>query len=329
MFIRVDLPAPFSPSSACTSPSSSSKSTWSLASTPGNCFVIPRSSRTGVPGIRRDSVTETEEAGTWPASSMCRRAMPLLELVRHLDLAGLDQVLQLRELRLVGRRDLRADLADRDAAVLEVEDEVVAGDQRSRLDGLDEPEDAEIDALDCAGQDVRAQVRLVDVDAVAPDTRLLRRRERAEAARAGDREDDLRTGRDLVLRDRLALVLRDEVLRVADQDLRPGHALRSTGAVAGDERVDRRDLHAARGADRVAASALRHQRGEAADQVALLLGLERDPGDVLDDELPGLVRERRDLDRVVRDRELGVRELLRDRRFRICEQEARRDDRVI
>src|SRR4249920_1529772 len=110
MFISVDLPAPFSPSSACTSPSSSSKSTWSLARTPGNCFVIPRSSRTGVPDMRRDSLTEAGEAGTRPASPMCRRAMPLLELARHLDLAGLDLVLQLRELRLVGRGDLRADL---------------------------------------------------------------------------------------------------------------------------------------------------------------------------------------------------------------------------
>ena len=205
----------------------------------------------------------------------------------------------------------------------------MAGHQRAGLDRLDEPEDAEIDALHRARQDVRAEVRLVDVDAVAPDTGLLRRRKRAEAARACDREDDLRTGRDLVLRDRLALVLRDEVLRVADQDLRPGDALPSAGPVAGDERVDRRDLHAARRADRVAARALRHQRGEAADQVALLLGLERDPGDVLDDQLPVLVRERRDLDRVVRDRELGVRELLRDRRLRVCEQEARRDDCVI
>ncbi len=43
MFESVDLPAPFSPSSACTSPSAASKSTPSLATTPGNRFVIPRS----------------------------------------------------------------------------------------------------------------------------------------------------------------------------------------------------------------------------------------------------------------------------------------------
>src|SRR5919205_4228266 len=43
MFESVLLPAPFSPSSACTSPSAASKSTPSLATTPGNRFVMPRS----------------------------------------------------------------------------------------------------------------------------------------------------------------------------------------------------------------------------------------------------------------------------------------------
>ena len=42
MFESVLLPAPFSPSSACTSPTAASKSTPSLATTPGNRFVIPR-----------------------------------------------------------------------------------------------------------------------------------------------------------------------------------------------------------------------------------------------------------------------------------------------
>src|SRR5438874_5815463 len=44
MFESVDLPAPFSPSSACTSPSDAAKSTSSFATTPGNRLVIPRSS---------------------------------------------------------------------------------------------------------------------------------------------------------------------------------------------------------------------------------------------------------------------------------------------
>src|SRR5437868_6002242 len=42
MFESVLLPAPFSPSSACTSPAAASKWTPSFASTPGNRFVIPR-----------------------------------------------------------------------------------------------------------------------------------------------------------------------------------------------------------------------------------------------------------------------------------------------
>src|SRR4029450_12845784 len=41
MFDSVLLPAPFSPSSACTSPAAASKSTRSFASTPGKRFVIP------------------------------------------------------------------------------------------------------------------------------------------------------------------------------------------------------------------------------------------------------------------------------------------------
>ena len=53
MLISVDLPAPFSPSSACTSPARTSRSMRSLATTPGNTLVIPRSSTSGggcVPG---------------------------------------------------------------------------------------------------------------------------------------------------------------------------------------------------------------------------------------------------------------------------------------
>src|SRR6185436_8810777 len=53
MFESVLLPAPFSPSSACTSPSAASKSTPSFATTPGNRFVIPR----------RETATAMEKAG--------------------------------------------------------------------------------------------------------------------------------------------------------------------------------------------------------------------------------------------------------------------------
>ena len=42
MFMSVDLPAPFSPSSAWTSPARRSKSTSSLATMPGKRLTMPR-----------------------------------------------------------------------------------------------------------------------------------------------------------------------------------------------------------------------------------------------------------------------------------------------
>src|SRR5438093_4973742 len=47
MFESVVLPAPFSPSSAWTSPAAASKSTSALATTAGKRFVIPRSATAG------------------------------------------------------------------------------------------------------------------------------------------------------------------------------------------------------------------------------------------------------------------------------------------
>src|SRR5689334_12642745 len=65
-FESVVLPAPFSPSRACTSPAAASKSTPSFATTPGKRFVIPRSLTAGgvlaCSGIRR----RTGRAGARP-----------------------------------------------------------------------------------------------------------------------------------------------------------------------------------------------------------------------------------------------------------------------
>src|SRR4026208_1146490 len=83
MFISVDLPAPFSPSRAWTSPPRRSKSTWSLATTPGTCFVIPRGSRT-VEGSTATAGDSREAAGG-----------ALLERSGRLDLARDDLLLQL------------------------------------------------------------------------------------------------------------------------------------------------------------------------------------------------------------------------------------------
>src|SRR5215211_4465525 len=56
MFIRVDLPAPFSPRRAWISPGRTSRSMWSLARTPGNRLVMPRISRAGGVTVAAGSV---------------------------------------------------------------------------------------------------------------------------------------------------------------------------------------------------------------------------------------------------------------------------------
>ncbi len=54
MFMSVDLPAPFSPSRACTSPTRTSKSTLSLATTPGKRLTIPRISTARAVSVHLD-----------------------------------------------------------------------------------------------------------------------------------------------------------------------------------------------------------------------------------------------------------------------------------
>src|SRR5213592_3589494 len=128
MFISVDFPAPFSPSRACTSPSRRSKSTWSSASTPGNRFVMPRSSRTAGASIRRDSMRLETTSGAEAPLVDPVSAVLLLDGGRDLDLPGDDLLLKhgdlgedlLPQLAL----QLRADLAQGDALVLQVEDGV-------------------------------------------------------------------------------------------------------------------------------------------------------------------------------------------------------------
>src|SRR5690242_12880238 len=105
--MSVDLPAPFSPSSACTSPRRSVRSMWSLAVTPPKRLTMPRSS-----------------SASSAASVSWRVVMPpflvALGLVRWRDLAGGDLLLDLLDLGRVLLADL-AELADADAAVLHVE----------------------------------------------------------------------------------------------------------------------------------------------------------------------------------------------------------------
>src|SRR5882724_9910278 len=128
MFTRVDLPAPFSPSRAWTSPRLKSKSTWSFASTPGNCLVIPRSSSTGAASIGGDSIDPETTSGTKCPARRSRSSLVLPDGRRDLDLPGDDLLPEDSDLRENLRTQLalepRADLAEGNPVVLQVEDRV-------------------------------------------------------------------------------------------------------------------------------------------------------------------------------------------------------------
>src|SRR4051812_7965997 len=300
--MSVDLPAPFSPRRAWTSPARRSKSTLSFATIRPKRFVIPRSS--------------SAASMRWLRAVLGRGA----DLVRRRDLAALDLVLDLLELigvLLPGR----ADLADADPVVLEVGDRVGAALERAVLHRLDGVEDRHVDLLERARQHLRAEVGLVRVDADALDALLLRGVERPESALAGDVEDDLRALGDLVERDLLALRLVDEVLRVAVERLDAGVGLLRARLVAGDVVVDRRDLLAADRADH-AAVVLRVEAGEVADEVPGLLLLEDEALHVL-----GLVLERGV--GLVDDREVHVGELRGHGVERVGHEETDADDEVV
>ena len=189
------------------------------------------------------------------------------------------------------------------------------------LDGLDRVEDRHVDLLQRARDDLRAEVGLVGVDADRLHALLLGGVDRAEPARAGDLEDDLRALGDLVECDLLALRLVGEALGVAVERLDARVGLLRAGLEARDVVVDRRDLLAADAAER-AAVVLGVQPRQVADEVAGLLLLEQQPGDVL---RLALHRGRRRVD----DRELLLRELLGDRRHGVGHEEAVADDQVV
>ena len=111
----------------------------------------------------------------------------------------------------------------------------------------------------------------------------------------------------------------------------PLHGPLCAGLVAGDPDVDRRDLDAADGADDLrAALPLHHERRHVPDETAGLLRRVGQAGDVLGDELALGRRERRDLHRIVGDRELPRLALAGegDLRTRVRQQEACADDRA-
>src|SRR5215211_2460069 len=166
--MSVDLPAPFSPSSACTSPRRRSKSTRSFATTAPNRLVTPLSSRAGGVSLR----------------GLLHRVGDVRDLARE------DLLLDLVELGLV-LLDLRRHGAHAHSLRLEVEHGVRAGLERSGLDILGGLEDSVVHLLERRGEDLVAEVALIRVDADPLDALLLGCVERAEAGLAGDLEDDL------------------------------------------------------------------------------------------------------------------------------------------
>src|SRR5437773_1946267 len=80
MFESVLLPAPFSPSRACTSPTAASKSTASFATTPGNRFVMPRSRTAGATACVTPAPISVEPcSGAGTAALAGRRALDALD----------------------------------------------------------------------------------------------------------------------------------------------------------------------------------------------------------------------------------------------------------
>src|SRR2546430_1200316 len=126
MFISVDLPAPFSPSSACTSPRRTSNETSSLATTPGNSLRIPCISRTRSSATRSHPTKKREEGrpGSPPSCrAVLRKHCRNLELV--MDDLRLELLHQLDPRRML-LRDLRGDLAHAHTVVTQVEAAVLA-----------------------------------------------------------------------------------------------------------------------------------------------------------------------------------------------------------
>src|SRR4051794_29457602 len=205
-----------------------------------------------------------------------------LELRRWLDLALDDQGLDRVHLRDVRLRNGAADLADALSAVLQGEDEVSSALEVAGLDEGEELEGRVVDLLGAAREDVLAEVGLICVHADAPHGPLalvvrLRGIERAEATTTGDLEDRLRALADLVQGKLLALRREPdrELIRVGDQNLDLRIHLLGAGAIPSDPVVHGRELLAADSAQHLlAALLLGHQRGEIADEVTGLLGLE-------------------------------------------------------
>src|SRR5919112_5153369 len=162
-FISVDLPAPFSPSSACTSPGSTVRSMWSLATRSPKRLVMPRSSSLS---FSQPSTPRSWSCG-WPYAGFLRHCANhnskigggSLRGVGRLDLdgAGDDVLLQLVHLGLEAGIDLAVEVVvrgQRDPVVLQLAEVALVGVERLALGAGDHGlHHRVLDVLDNGGQE--------------------------------------------------------------------------------------------------------------------------------------------------------------------------------
>src|SRR5215210_1109103 len=293
-----------------------------LATTPGNRLVMPVSS-TAIsvePSDRcADSVVVVAEIAHAPHKQpgpgrryrvrpgpVNRSGVRVALLVGHRDLAADDLCLVVLELCL-DVVDLPTGRGVADAVLLQVVDDLT-GLEGVLGDALDEVEDRHIDLLQHRGDDDVADtlgsgLRLVGVDSDGHRVRGLGGLEDAATRTAGGLVDHVCATLEHALGSRLALggvaeaaeVRRLGEVLALDLDVRLD-GLRARG-VAGLELIDQRDVDTTDEAD---VAGLGLQRGSRTDEEGALVLGERQVGDV-----------RSDRTRVVDDRELGLRELLR------------------
>src|SRR4029453_2172878 len=206
-FIRVVLPAPFSPSRQWISPGVMSRSMESLATRSPNLLVIPRS--------RRPASATGAELGV--TSQSCRR----LRLRLDRDLAAGDVSLERVQLRLQFRRNLGIEVVEGrqpGAIVLQGAHIGLVG-ERPILSGLDRVRHGHIHALIDAGDDIGAVgLRTHAAVGVNPDgidlaAAGLGRLQGALASWPRDRKDDVSTLADQAFRRTLTALDVVEVAR--------------------------------------------------------------------------------------------------------------------
>src|SRR5262245_34464892 len=146
----------------------------------------------------RDRTRRPDRLGRRPGA-----ATRLARRPRHHDRAVHDLAAHAREPTLELGGDSPVDPAELDTTVAEVVDGRCS--EAARGKAVDGVEDASVVAADGAREDVRAEERLIDVDAHPPNVPLLGRHEGAEPTCTRDVEDDARPGRDLREREAAAL----------------------------------------------------------------------------------------------------------------------------